>query len=130
MLQVDRSHMYVVTKEAIFYLRVLYLAVSFHIVTPRELLPTDGTLVTLRSVDVGVMPAVGDRLVATHASVQGGKGARQLDKQGGVVNVVITAGRYRSAHDATHRMPATPILAMALGWVAVVLADQVPLMPC
>lgn len=68
------------------------LAVGFHVIASSELLTAHGTLVALRSVDVGMVPAVRDGFVTTDATVQCRKGASQLDEQGRVVNVVIAPG--------------------------------------
>ena len=70
---------------------MLYLTVGLHIIAPGKLLPTDGTRVTLGPVNVGVVPAIGHGFVAIYATIKGGKGARQLDKQCRIVNVVITS---------------------------------------
>lgn len=69
---------------------MLDLTVSLHIVAPCKLLAAHRTLVTLGPVNVGVMPPIWHRFVTTYAAIQGRKGARQLDKQRGVVNVVVT----------------------------------------
>lgn len=90
--------MYIVAEEPILDVRMLDLAVGLHVVPARELLPAHRALVALRPMDVGVVPAIRHDLVAAHTTVQGGQRARQLDEQGGVVDVVVSpVGRRRAA---------------------------------
>lgn len=83
--------------EAVPKFRMFDLAVRFHVVAAGELLATHGALVALRPVNVGMVPAVRDGFMATDAAVQSGERAGQLDKQGRVVNVVVTSGGTRRA---------------------------------
>lgn len=61
--------MYIMTEEAILDVRMLDLAMGLHVVAPRELLPAHGTLVTLGPMDVGVVPAIRDDLVAAYTAI-------------------------------------------------------------
>jgi len=61
--------MYIVAKESILDVRMLDLTVRLHIVPASEFLPANGALMTLRSMDIGMVPAIGHDLVATNASV-------------------------------------------------------------
>lgn len=68
--------MYIMAEETILDIRMLDLAMGLHIVATRELLATDGALVALRPMDVGVMPAVRHDLVAADAAVERGQRTR------------------------------------------------------
>lgn len=81
--------MYIMTEETIFNVGVFYFTVGFHIVSTRKLLPADRTLMTLRPMNVGVMPTIRHDLVAADAAIQGGQRAGQLHEQRGVVDIVV-----------------------------------------
>lgn len=92
--RMQRSHIvHVLTEEPVLNVRVLDLAVGLHVVASRELLAAHRTLVALRPMDVGVMPAIRDGLVTADATVQRRKRAGQLDEQRRVVDVVIATRR-------------------------------------
>lgn len=78
-----------VVVEPVPQLRMFDLAVGLHVVAAGKLLATDGALVALGPVDVGVVPAVRHRLVAADAAVQRREGAGQLDEERRVVDVVV-----------------------------------------
>lgn len=85
--------MYDVIVETIPKFRVFDLAVGFHVIATGKLLTAHGALVALRSVNVGMVPAVRDGFMTTDATVQCREGAGQLDEQRRVVDVVIAPGR-------------------------------------
>lgn len=85
--------MYDVIVETIPKFRMFDLAVGLHVIATGKLLTAYGALVALRSVDVGMVPAVRDGFVTTDATVQRREGSGQLDEQRRVVDVVITPGR-------------------------------------
>jgi len=61
--------MYIVAKESILDVRMLDLTVGLHIIPTRELLPANGALMTLGSMDIGMMPSIRYDLVAAHTSI-------------------------------------------------------------
>lgn len=77
------------TEKSVFYVGMLDFTVSFHVVSSRKLLATNGTLMALGPMNVGMMPAIRNGFVATDTTVQCGKSACQLYEQGRIVNVVI-----------------------------------------
>lgn len=90
----QRSHVvHVLAEIAILDVRMFDLAMGLHVVASRELLAAHRTLVALRPMDVGMVPAIRNGLVAADATVQRRKRAGQLHKQRRVVDVVVTSRR-------------------------------------
>lgn len=81
--------MYIMAEEAILDVRMLDLAMGLHVVPPGELLTTHGTLMTLGSVDIGVVPAIRHDLIATDTTIECRQCARQLHKECRIVDVMI-----------------------------------------
>jgi hypothetical protein len=76
--------------ENVFFIGVLDLAMGLHVIAPRKDLMTHWTLMLLWTMDIGVVPPIGDRFVATHAAIERRKGPGELHEQRRVVNVMIT----------------------------------------
>lgn len=64
------------TEETIFYVGMLNLTMGFHVISTREFLSADRTLMTLGSVDVGVMPTIRNDFITTDTTIERRQSAR------------------------------------------------------